>query len=559
MTTTRAWACLVIVPAAILIFAAGCKSSPTVASNGLGVPVPAGLDQAAQPPKETIALPDIRRLGARKPAATQEAVSMPPSPEPAAFLPPGASRLDLDPWKVIFLTFQNAPAIKVAYLKYAAEKARYDYIIATWTSSTPGFSVGPTWERLKDSQDQRSETFTQRGTVFLDQNFMDTSRLHLFADLLNEDSDNEHAAHPSGGGNLRFPLWGSREALQRSSEQIFQQNRVNDAQLEYVKSVRDELKWGLYFYYQSMGIQLRIAAVQRMIDDLQRLYDRMTAAGSPPADLQRLQASITSNATDLRSRQSNFDVEVCRMKRTVGLPMDLAVTVADELFNPFGDPDQQQLLELSYRTDPEIATLRNAVKNAELALALAEKGRLDVAVNVGGTANLQGSGRWEGRNEYSAFGLLEVRFIDPRISHSLARESSADIARYQQDIRQRRSEIYVGAMEPIIRARSLTSNMADTKRNIERYRGDFVVGLEQYFAGRMNIDDLIRRRESLMNEEIALADARTEFGVKMAELAQATGKYFEILAQGPATQPAAQAQPAAHDPLPVQTRPALDP
>ena len=140
------------------------------------------------------------------------------------------------------------------------------------------------------------------------------------------------------------------------------------------------------------------------------------------------------------------------------------------------------------KNDPEIATLNNAAKNAEIQLALAKKGRVDVAVNVGGSADTRGTGKWEGQEEYKAATNLEVRMIDPRISNNLAREASADIARYQQEILRRQSEIYVGAIEPLIKMKSLTTNMADTKRNIERYRSDFALGVQDYFAGKMSID-----------------------------------------------------------------------
>ena len=271
-------------------------------------------------------------------AASRPAAPAGSQPAAASFLPAGATHLDLTPWKVIFLTFENSREIKVSYFKYAAEKARYDYILATWTSTTPGFSFGPTWDRLKDAQDNRTNHFTQMGMVFLDQNFQDTSQLHLYGNILNEDFGDAHAAHPSVGGNFRFPLWGSREALQRSSEQIFQQNRVNDAQLEYVKDVRDELKWCQFFYFECMGIQLRVAANRRMVEDLQQIQQRMTQTVSPEPDRQRLAAAISTSVTDMRNRQSNFDVEVHMLKRSVGLPMDLELSIADELINPFGDP-----------------------------------------------------------------------------------------------------------------------------------------------------------------------------------------------------------------------------
>ena len=92
-------------------------------------------------------------------------------------------------------------------------------------------------------------------------------------------------------------------------------------------------------------------------------------------------------------------------------------------------------------------------------------------------------------------------------------------------------------MEPLIKIRMLTKSIPDRRRNIERYRQDYEVALQDYFAGRMNVDDLLRRRQGLLNEEFNLSFGTSELGGWNVALAAATGKFFELLAQAIASQP----------------------
>jgi outer membrane protein TolC len=504
--------------AAALGLLAGCKAPLLTTSNGVELPIPPGLERAGE----------VRGAATCQPFRSE-------------YLAPGRSHLDLTPMRVIHLTFENAPRIRVAYLKYLSEKSRYDYILATWTSTTPGAAVGPGWERSVDITDTISNRQTQRVEVFLERNFLDTSRLRAFGGVLNEDDGDAHGFHPNFGGLFHFPLWVSRDALQRTSDQIFQQNRVNDAQLAYVREVRTLLSNMTGSFFGVLGIGQRVEARQHYVEDLEAILQRVQAAASRPAatqpattrspDAQRVQAEITTAVTGLRSEQSNYAIELDWMTSTMGLPHELEVALIEEPFDPFGDASHDELLALSLRTDPEIETLKNAVKDSQVQLALARKGRLDVAVDIGAAADLRGSGYWTGQTEYQANAALTVSFIDPRLSTSLAREASANIARYQQAIERRHKEVYVEAMEPMIKARSLRRNIPEIRRNLERYRQDFHIGLQDYFAGRMDIDDLLRRRQSLLDEEFDLINSKSALGGRMASLAGATGKYFELLQQ----------------------------
>lgn len=503
---------------AALALSAGCNAPLPTTASSVGLPIPPGLGRPGP-----LHATDSQPAGGR-------------------YLAPGQTHIDLTPMRVIHIAFENSPRIRSAYLKYEAEKARYDYIVADWTSTTPGLSLGPRWQHDRDISDASSTHQYQRLDGFVERNFLDTSRLRAFASLINEDDDDSHGFHPAAGGLLHYPLWGSREALQRASDQIFQQNRVNDAELEYIKEVREQLSALTATFFAVLGIHERVQCRRQQVDDLTGLLERVRAAGRT-ADEQPLQAAITTAVTELRSQQSNFAIEMAWMTSTMGLPHNLEVGLIAEPFDPFGKTPPDELLALSVQVDPEIAALKNAIKDSQAQLALARKGRLDVSINLGGQADAAGSGGWGGRTEYRADALLAVSFIDRRISDSLAREASSNIARYQNAIQRRRNEVYVEAAEPLIKLQVLARNIPDQEQTVARYRRDYERAVEDYFDGRMNIDGLVRRRQDLIEQELTLSFSKSEQGGRMASLAAATGKYFELLQRPPEPLPAAATRP----------------
>ena len=66
-------------------------------------------------------------------------------------------------------------------------------------------------------------------------------------------------------------------------------------------------------------------------------------------------------------------------------------------------------------------------------------------------------------------------------------------------------------------------------RNLPRYQTDYERGLDEYFAGRLNIDNLLDRREKLQRQEQEIGHLTFLVAANVAELCAATGKFFELL------------------------------
>ena len=65
--------------------------------------------------------------------------------------------------------------------------------------------------------------------------------------------------------------------------------------------------------------------------------------------------------------------------------------------------------------------------------------------------------------------------------------------------------------------------------NLPRYEQDYQDGVEEYWAAKLNIDDLLKRREALFDQQQEISLLEFLVGANVAELCTATGKFFEIL------------------------------
>lgn len=496
---------------------AGCQSpmpSERLAS-ALTLPAPGGhyLPPATAP--------------ASRPSPTQPAVATAkPTTAPATVL-------RLSPLSVIHLAFNHQPFIKQRYQAFKAEEARYDFFYTSRDSFTPGIRISTDLQGTR-SPDEQQRDRQHVVELVMEKRFFNTSRLSFNAGykVTGQQWTGAQANHPFLSATLRYPLWGSRQALQRASEQIERQNDVNDAQLRYLEAVRWRLQWALASFYETIELRERVKLLDRWLDDLRDLTAKVQATNrNPTADLRRIQAEITSVQARRRELQGRYEIELGALKANIGLPFDCRLELIEEPFNPFAGLSLRELVRLSVTTDPEIATHRNAIRDAQAQLELARRGKWDTALLLSGESQIEGSQDDQGQSEWSVSAALEFRAVDRRVTTSLEREALASIKRAQQAIRARRNDIYVGALAPLTRMRTLTTNIEQLTANLDRYVRDYNTGLAEYARGKLNIDDLLTRRANLFEQQQAIIESKKRFGVSVARLCAATGKFFELLQQ----------------------------
>ena len=84
-----------------------------------------------------------------------------------------------------------------------------------------------------------------------------------------------------------------------------------------------------------------------------------------------------------------------------------------------------------------------------------------------------------------------------------------------------------------MRIETLGASRDELARNLRRFQDDYESGVEEFIAGRLNIDDLLKRRETIYEQEEEIAELAFMVGANVAELCAATGKFFELLGVPP--------------------------
>lgn len=452
-------------------------------------------------------------------------------PDPERFHREGdREELPVSAQTLIPIAFHSLPDIKSSFHRYKSEEAHYDFFYTSRDSLTPRLRLSNRYGEDRDPVDV-IRTRDHGVEVGVEKLFFDTTELDVAVGLDAEAIDEAHGNQPFMVAALRYPLWVSRQKLERTSEEIFRRNELNDAQLAYIQTVRERLEGMMFRFYEVVDQQRQLGFLERWLADLQSLLAGLDAWVVPTAesDRQRLTAEIARVTAEIRNLAGRHEIDVERLKAESGIAFHVRVELVDEMFNPFVGMGHRELFQLSIQTDPEILTLRNAEQNARAQLDLARRGRWDLSLLLAGESNLDGGGERDGDSDWAVSVGFDVNAVDPRVTDSLIRQSESNITRFTQAIAERENQIFVDTLEPLIRIDTLGRSRDELAANLPRYQADYDTGIDAYRTGQLNIDDLLKRRETLLTQQKEISNLSFLVGANVAELCSATGKFFELL------------------------------
>lgn len=448
----------------------------------------------------------------------------------------GGTRMELTPLSLIQTAFDRQPDIKSSYHRYKSEEARYDFFFSSRDSLTPRMQVS---NDFREGRIDETVTRQRDHTVelSLEKRFFDTTDFNLGVGYDTNEFENDIGNAPFVSASLRYPFQASREKLERTSEDIFRQIELSDVQLDYIQLVRSRLEQTLFRFYQVADLMRRVQFFEDWIADLLTLEEALSGIDGRDvsSDRQRLQSELTRARADLRNEGGLRDVQITRLKSDLGVPFYTELEIHDVPFNPFVGMRHAELLRLSIETDPEIATLRNSMKNAEVQLDLARRGTWDIALLLGGGSTLEGRGTKNTTSDWNVSVGLDVSAVDPRVTGSLSRQAQANIARFQQAIAARENAIFADVFEPLTRIETLGQSRLELIARLPRFQEDYADASSQYLKGTFSIDDLLQRRQNLFDQNQEISRLTFLVGANVAELCAATGKFFELIGDAPAT------------------------
>ncbi|MHC4712804.1 MAG: TolC family protein [Planctomycetota bacterium] len=438
--------------------------------------------------------------------------------------------LTLSPVSVINLTVRFSPGIKRSFERKTAKEARYDFFIANRESISYGVVTDFGYERERVGSD-RGLTKTLEPQLQLRKNFFNTSAVSLSTGYSLEDTEEDHGGDAFVRGTVRVPLFGSREALQRSNLKIFEQNEVNDARLDYLMAIRFGVFEALMQLAWCQSNQERLRYAQEYLTDLKELLAlaKSITTRDTSADELKLAATIASTQADIASDESRLRVSIERLKLAVGVPFETPVSISNGGFNPFESECEEDLCKIALETDEEIKTLLNSIKSSQAELSLARKGKWDTSLSVSATRRFDGDGELEDQGSYDLFSGVEVRTIDPRISRSLERIALANIREYRSAIENRQRQIRTDTVEAFSTLAAQQEEVNAREANLSRYWESYSKALELYDSGHITVEELLEKREDIYGEQEQIARARNRARMNVASLLSSTGRYEQFL------------------------------
>jgi len=277
-----------------------------------------------------------------------------------------------------------------------------------------------------------------------------------------------------------------------------------------------------------------VEVYDRYASDLAKILADSRLPAGDQARVESVRGSAESSR-NLYASRGKEDTEILRSYLALAPGTPLQIRVPEYRVSPFADSADDPaklaaLLDRARENNPAFTVLRDAKNNAELQRQRAINGRYDVTAFLEGTTFPLGSQSFDDRfRGWTVGGGLNVRLNDRRVLKSSQLKAEAEIRQFEAEIE---------AEELRVRRRITTETRAllDNDRNrtqimevIRKKAQEFESRLQEYFEGKINIDQLVDTRSGLTSSETTLASNWYYSANRESRLLLATGKAYELV------------------------------
>jgi outer membrane protein TolC len=270
-----------------------------------------------------------------------------------------------------------------------------------------------------------------------------------------------------------------------------------------------------------------MAALDQLLQDIRlREPDRLR--------IETARAAVESNWNHVSSRQrDNFGTLLANLG---AIPdQEVEMEMPDYRLSPWVEQARQEhgvraLIELARVNNPAFRILNDAIKNARLQHEQAVRGRYDVTTFLEGTTFPLGSAVFDNRYQgWMIGGGINVRLNDKRVRNATRLKSEAQIRQFEAEMEAEE----IGIQQRVI---SNTTTILDNDQNRKQLLGAaarlasvFETRRKEYFAGTINIDQLLSARADIALNEDSLAANVQRTAEREANLSLAIGRVYEMV------------------------------
>jgi outer membrane protein TolC len=333
---------------------------------------------------------------------------------------------------------------------------------------------------------------------------------------------------------LEMPFFGSRRRQDRIIAQAFQDSTARKAQLDYLKSFRAEVEDAVSYYNQVVFWQRDLESSERWMAALDLLLRDPRLRESDRQRIETARAAVESSWNRVKSRQEDnlgtFLAYLGALRAE-----EVEVEIPDYQLSSFVEQAREEagvraLIERARINNPAFRILNDAIKNAQLQLKQAIRGRYDVTTFLEGTTFPLGSETFDNRYQgWTVGGGINIRLNDSRVLKATRLKSEAQIRQFEA---QMEAEEIAIQQKIVSNTTTILGNDENRKQLLSaaaRLASVFETRRNEYFAGTINIDQLLIAREDVAKNEGALITNLQLTAEREALLALAIGQVYEMV------------------------------
>ena len=429
---------------------------------------------------------------------------------------------------IIHIAFENSPSIAAAWHRLKSAEYNFELFESEYTQFTP---------LILDSRLRRESGDETSGELSagIEKEFFDGSSLSLAAGSGANRIPGQTEYSQFVESRMQFPLFSSKRKLSRIIKRTFEENDLYSANLDYVETVREEIRRATERYYDLLP-RAQILEILREYRRRLALLLEEERIRTRPSERAQMEDELNS----LDSRIKGWEVRVASTR--IKLQKQLAVESLDGMVLepiPFGIGEEEYFgryyVDESYETvlvkalanNTEIRVLHRVIENARERKRLAEQGRWDMFMSAGGRYSYT---RDHGRDdEYAVDVGLKIKKFDAEVLKYSRRKAEADILNTEARIRELRLDLGAEIRElkgEVENQRQQLQSLHDSRRS----RGEvYEFKLKRYLAGEESIDNLIQCFRSLVDTEASYYEAGNDYFDNIRDLDDLCGVYFEKL------------------------------
>ena len=429
---------------------------------------------------------------------------------------------------IIKIAFKNSPSIAAA--RYRLKSAEYNFKLfeSEFTQFTP---------LILDSRVRRKSGDETSGEMSagMEKEFFDGSSLSLVLGSAADRVPGETEYTQFVESRMELPLFSSNRKLSRIIKRTFEENDLYSANLDYVDTIREEIREATERYYDLLPRAQALATLRSYRERLALLLEEEWIQAHP-ADGEQVEDELNS----LDSRIKGWEVRVASTR--IKLQKQLAVESLEGMVLepiPFGigeqdyfgryyvDESYETILQKALANNTEIKVLQRVIENAQERKRLAEQGRWDMSMSAGGRYSYARD--HDQGNRYALDAGLRIKKFDAEVLNYSRRKAEADILNTEARIRELELEMGAEIRELKGEAETQREQLRSLRESRHSRRRVYALKRERCRQGEESIDNLIQVFRALVDTDMDYYETGNDYFDNIRALDDLCGIYFEKL------------------------------